>query len=185
MVAQNGGGGKSTTAGVIYGAGAFIYSQLDISCLPPRVCSNCVPMATSFKLDPHEYLTLAPGSQRAENELFFEGFAMEARKPLAPVMNRRRVCVVLSGAKQTAINHLKLFTLASYVSAPPPHPTTVFFRGFSRVSEGSAASLQCGGEGPPRRLRSFAERRSRLGAAATCYRDISCPVVHQGVIAVL
>ena len=54
-------------------------------------------MATSFKLDPHEYLTLAPGSQRAENELFLEGFAIAAWKPLTLVMNRQRLDVVLSG----------------------------------------------------------------------------------------
>lgn len=81
-------------------------------------------MATSFKLDPHEYLTLAPGSQRAENELFLEGFAIAAWKPLMLVMNRQRVYVVLSGQnKWLSITRSFSRLPATYLPHPPPSST--------------------------------------------------------------
>lgn len=54
-----------------------------------------------------------------------------------------------------AINHLKLFTLASYVSATPPaflHSNPPPFRDSAGFSEGSAARLASGKEVPPRLL---------------------------------
>lgn len=80
-------------------------------------------MATSFKLDPHEYLTLAPGLQRVENELFLEGFAIAPWKPLALVMNRQKVYVVLSGQNKWLSITWSFSRLPATYLRPPPHPS--------------------------------------------------------------
>lgn len=111
------------------------------------MCSNCVPMATSFKLDPHEYLTLAPGLQRVENELFLEGFAIAPWKPLALVMNRQKVYVVLSGQnKWLSITWSFSRLPATYLRRAPPPKQPSPFQGFSWASEGLAANLECRSE---------------------------------------
>lgn len=122
VVIQNGGNSKFTMAGKYTAVPLSFIHSLTFPAFR-RVCSNCVPMAT-FKLDPHEYLTLAPGSQRAENELFLNGLCNRGvEAPRAGDESPESLCCI-KRAKQMAINHLKLFTFASYVSAPPrPIPT--------------------------------------------------------------
>ena len=90
-------------------------------------------MATSFRLDPHEYLTLAPGSWLPENELFLVSFAETTWKTLTMVMNHWGVYVVLKPSKQMAINHLKL----PFLAARHPLSDSVFL--FFFYSEGSPA----------------------------------------------
>lgn len=86
-------------------------------------------MATSFRLDPHEYLTLVPGSYLAENELFLVGFADAPWKTLTLVMNRWRVYVVLSRQNKW------LSITQSFSCLPATHHPNPLFRdsaGFQR-----------------------------------------------------